>query len=1125
VKLTSLQIERFGARSNLQLDDLSPRLNVVYGPNGSGKTTIIHFIRWMLYGNHDEATRRYLLASDTRIGGSLRLVDGHQHLREVRRFWDSVRGDQVQIVPDDLPGRLAWDAGRLTEVGAEEYGHVFCFGFDQAPAIERLLELARTRDAALAFDSQQIQRLGELTARCDGLRREEQLAPRCEPLAVLLEQRRQRQDEWHLAQRCHEDRLRQLQQEADTLAGEMACDRHQGESLQGMLRRTEAAIDARREQLQRLSYQASQTRKRWLDDRRQEVAEIDYQLQQWHSVLDAVRHRLEELTGRTVYREPQAALSTPADESDLRLFLRSLSYQMEDLEQDFRDWPATDDGPNERGQGDYLRSVLGAALSSMRADVHRLCRELQRQQANSLYHDRAREQDHLRRCETELQHLIESLAQRREALLVAPDYSEQPWLDVANGASLINGSAMARPPLDDPLSGASPWTGPTHSLSDPVLEARLTHLIRRRDHLAARVAELATRIEQNEHRLTHLRSGQLRAEQVRQLDGLRTSLDELERRIAQAESAERRRQEIESLERQIAELRGSTGTSDVVREASSLLNRLTDGGYRGIRITPHYELWVDDHRGHAQAYRELSRGTRDQVYLSLAMALVSGHRRRGVELPMVVNDVFANIDAQRAQATAELLSQFAAQGHQMILLTRHEHVMQRFTALPAKLYTLRERPSVDVGSRPVSVWRETPTRSATYYLDHAPPIGAAAPGMAPASVTPAEPLRSDRAADWVAHWDPPRRPGMTRPDTMRPDPETLAETSRLSLSENSPLSDVEWLDRLHIARLAEIGVRSVHQLIEADPDECQRQIHDATVTAAIVCRWQSQLSLQCFVGLSANDAALLLACGVDDPEELSYVDASLLHRRIEDLLAHPESRHRYGSIARYERSRLARWIQAARRSHFRRPRGAGSPVRRRPHRTPPPIIYRTETTERLTPRARRIEPPRMKGAELVEGAADAENETPPAETLRFFLEPTDPIVDAPSIGPKTAERFHAIGVTTVAELLELDPVDAAQRINYRRITPELVRTWQLQTNMVCRVPNLRGHDAQLLVACEVPGPEQLGKLDAETLVAQVTALLGTADGKRILRGAKAPERNEIRAWIRWAQSARQLQLQ
>jgi uncharacterized protein YhaN/predicted flap endonuclease-1-like 5' DNA nuclease len=1121
VKLTALQIERFGTRSNLQLDGLSPRLNVIYGPAGSGKTTIVHFIRWMLYGSHDEATRRYLLASDSRLGGTLRLVDGHQHPRDVQRFWDGVRGDQVQVTPHSFPGHLAWDARRLTKVDADEYGHVFCFGFDQAPSIERLIDLARTHDATLAHDSPQMQRMRELTTRCDDLRRHERRGTGHDVLATLLEQRRKLQDELQSSERRYGERLRQVQQETNALAAEIASDRRHGESLQAMLRRTEAAIETRREQLQQVVYQAGQTRQRWLEERRQEVTEIDYQIQQWHNVLDSIRHRREELLGRHVHRQPQAALSSPADEGELRLFLRSLDYQMEDIEQDFREWSAPDDLIVDRGSADYMLSVLGAALSSMRADVHHLCRELQRQQANSLYHDLAREQDHLRRCESELQHLIEALTERRQALLMAPEYSDQPRFDGVNRPSTTNGTPVARPWMDDVFSneGTAPWSAPAYPLTDAVHEARLAHLIRRRDHLALRVAELATRIEQNEHRLSHLQSGSPRAEEARQLDGIRASLEELDRQTVQAEAAQRRHDEIEMLERQIAELRGSLGPSDIVHEASSLLHRLTEGIYRGIRITQRYDLLVDDQRGRAQSYRELSRGTRDQVYLSLAMALVSAYRRQGIELPMVLSDVFANIDAERAHATADLLAQFAAQGHQLILLTRHEHVMQRFAALPAKLYALREPQRVELLShpRPAASWREPTTRSTPVYLDQVRPMATHSNGNPPAAMDATEPSRHERTYDWVAQWDPPRRAAPT-PATV----ESFAETARMSLAENSSLSEADWLDRLHVARLNDAGIRTVQQLLETESEECLRQLNDPAITAAMVHRWQSQLSLQCFVGLTASDAALLMDCGVDDPEELSYIDVSQLHRRIEDFLAHPESRHRYGSIARYERSRLSRWIQAARRSQFRRSHAARTPVSRRPQRTPPPIIYRTETSERLTPRARRVDPLRMKNGELAD--AEASSVAAAAETLRFFLEPTDPIIDAPSIGPKTAERFHAIGVTTVAELLELDPADAAQRINYRRISRDLIRTWQLQTNLVCRVPNLRGHDSQLLVACEIPGPEELAKLEPDTLLAQITTLLDTADGKRILRGAKAPDRNEISAWIRWARSARDLPL-
>ncbi len=155
---------------------------------------------------------------------------------------------------------------------------------------------------------------------------------------------------------------------------------------------------------------------------------------------------------------------------------------------------------------------------------------------------------------------------------------------------------------------------------------------------------------------------------------------------------------------------------------------------------------------------------------------------------------------------------------------------------------------------------------------------------------------------------------------MRPDANPIPAGPRRMITEESPLADVDWLKREYVERLHAAGVHTVAQFLEMDPDDGQRHLVDLATTAATVYRWQSQISLQCYVGLTAEDAALLVACGVDDPEELSYSDVSQLHQRIEDCLANPESRNRFGSIARFERSRLSRWIQTARRSHYRRAR-------------------------------------------------------------------------------------------------------------------------------------------------------------------------------------------------------------
>lgn len=1183
MKLSSLQIERFGARSNLQLDHLSDHLNVVYGPNGSGKTTIINFVRWVLFGAQDETSRRYLTPGQQRVGGILRIVDGHQRRRVVSRHFDGTYGDQVKVTSDerDLVGGV--EQHRLTGVDVNEYRLVFCFGFDQPPAVEQLVELAVARDFALTYDQQQMLRMRELQTRLDHLRRAATGAFHDESPSALHDRRRQLRAELEHLDRRRLDRLRHLQAECDELAAEIEQDRRQIDDLEMILRRTEANIDSRREQLEQLAHEAHRTRDRWLEERRAEVADIDYQIDQWRHVLETIRQRHDRLQmDATLMSEPNGALAAGATESELRAFLRSLGYQIDDVEQDMRDMEQGEGAYDERARTEYLRSILSAALRSMRDDVQRLCRELQRTQENAQYFDRAREQDHLRRCETELTSLIDSLTKRRQSLTGHSELTDVDWaVPRSNGAHDVNGHATPRPSYgpyrangtygthgpfdayrgydargyetverlhDDVYADSYRYGSSRYVLTDPVLEARLAHLTKRRNYLQARIRELESEMMVSQQRLDSLRAGLGHLEEEREMESIRRELEAIEQRILEAEDRQRRRAEIESLERQIEELRRTLGPSEILREAAAILHRLTAGAYRGLRISDRREVWVEDDRAQQMAFSELSRGTRDQVYLAIALALVAAYRRRGIELPLVLNDVFINIDTDRAQATAEVIAQFSAQGHQVILFTRHEHILQRFTHLPAKLYTLRERYRAPEAPRPLPP-REPMVRPESYYLDQAPaapvrpswtaPVRAVEPRL-PEPLEP--PVRQEPVYDWVAQWDPPRRPARDSvPAGVTV--ETTSDASAGAVGEATPLLEIEWFQQPHAMRLREAGIVTVRQFLDLDPGEGQRHLGQYTIPATAIFRWQSQLALQCYVGLTSADATLLVACGVDDPEELAYIDVDELHARIERYLAAPENRSRYGSLARFERPRLGRWIQAARRSPYRRHRqrwaryhhgngngehGGTTLDRVSPSGARRPVRPETsDSAERIAARTRRVEP--RSSARLAERIGDraeprASVVADRAEALRFFLEPSDPIVDAPSIGPKTAERFHAIGITTVAELLELDPHEGAERINYRRITPDLIRSWQLQTALVCRVPNLRGHDAQILVACDVPGPEQLARMDPEALTAQVKQFVRTAEGKRVLRSAKAPDSTEVAAWIRWAQSARELSL-
>lgn len=148
---------------------------------------------------------------------------------------------------------------------------------------------------------------------------------------------------------------------------------------------------------------------------------------------------------------------------------------------------------------------------------------------------------------------------------------------------------------------------------------------------------------------------------------------------------------------------------------------------------------------------------------------------------------------------------------------------------------------------------------------------------------------------------------------------------------------------------------------------------------------------------------------------------------------------------------------------------------------------------------------------------------PVAEKLKFYLDLSDHIEAAPSIGPKTAERFEKIGVVTVADFLKQTAESMAVKIKYKRISADVIRQWQQQARLVCRIPNLRGHDAQLLVACEVTEPEDLSTMQPKHLFGIIGPFSESKEGQKIIRNGKKPDLAEITDWISWAEHTRSIQ--
>ena len=120
---------------------------------------------------------------------------------------------------------------------------------------------------------------------------------------------------------------------------------------------------------------------------------------------------------------------------------------------------------------------------------------------------------------------------------------------------------------------------------------------------------------------------------------------------------------------------------ETLGEASLYLQKLTDGKYTRV-WTPlgKNELRVDDAEGQPVSLDVLSRGTREAIFLSLRLALVAAYGRRGVSIPMILDDVLVNLDAKRAEAAVTLLVEFAQEGRQLLFFTCHEHIQRMFMA-------------------------------------------------------------------------------------------------------------------------------------------------------------------------------------------------------------------------------------------------------------------------------------------------------------------------------------------------------------------------------------------------------------------------------------------------------------
>ena len=95
----------------------------------------------------------------------------------------------------------------------------------------------------------------------------------------------------------------------------------------------------------------------------------------------------------------------------------------------------------------------------------------------------------------------------------------------------------------------------------------------------------------------------------------------------------------------------------------------------------------------------------------------------------------------------------------------------------------------------------------------------------------------------------------------------------------------------------------------------------------------------------------------------------------------------------------------------------------------------------------------------------------------------------------------------------------AAALEQRSVTADTLREWQHQADLMCQVPELRGHDAQILVACGLTTANAICELTPAQLLSLVEPFATSKSGQRLIRSAKTPDLEEVTQWIDCARFA------
>ncbi|MCG8531452.1 MAG: AAA family ATPase [Desulfovibrionales bacterium] len=110
---------------------------------------------------------------------------------------------------------------------------------------------------------------------------------------------------------------------------------------------------------------------------------------------------------------------------------------------------------------------------------------------------------------------------------------------------------------------------------------------------------------------------------------------------------------------------------EVVKQAGAFFNTITKGSYQKIfKPLGEDEVYAIAADGSRRKPEDLSRGTAEQLYLSLRLGHILNHSAQNEALPVIMDDIMVNFDPARAANTAQTIAELSAH-NQVFLFTCH----------------------------------------------------------------------------------------------------------------------------------------------------------------------------------------------------------------------------------------------------------------------------------------------------------------------------------------------------------------------------------------------------------------------------------------------------------------------